>query len=54
MAQNPAADAPQVTNKVARCRNCGAQWQVKSFSGADTKACGFCRAGKKAITVESE
>ena len=48
------ANAPSVTNLVARCRSCGVGWQVRSENGDDTRGCTFCGAGEDAITVMSE
>lgn len=50
----PSASAPKVTNEVARCRVCGAQWQVKSDKREDAQGCAFCGAPAEAITIESE
>ncbi len=52
----PASEAPQVTNKVARCKVCHTQWQVKSFADppADAQGCPFCDAPARAITIISE
>lgn len=38
----PADQAPQVTGKYAKCNVCGVQWQIRSFSNVDAKACSFC------------
>ncbi len=45
---------PSVTNRVARCRVCGFQWQVQSPNDDDAKGCPFCDAGKSAIVVRNE
>lgn len=50
----PSASAPAVTNKVAHCKLCGVQWQVRSQNGEDAKGCAFCGAPESAITIVSE
>ena len=50
----PSATARAVTNKVAHCKVCGVQWQVRSEAGSDAKGCAFCGAPESAITIESE
>ena len=48
----PGDQAPTVTNKVAHCKVCGAQWQMKADS--DKMGCKFCDAPESAITIISE
>lgn len=52
----PAADAPAVTNKVASCKVCGSQWQVRSFASppTDAQGCPLCHADDSAITISQE
>ena len=49
---SPASQAPKVTNKVAHCRVCKTQWQVKADS--DKMGCSFCGADHTAIAIENE
>lgn len=51
---SPAAKAPAVTGKVAKCQVCGVQWQVKSPNNDDAKGCSFCGASKAAISIIRE
>lgn len=50
----PSASAPVVTDLVAHCKVCGAQWQVKSNKGEDAEGCAFCDAPAEAIYIVSE
>lgn len=50
----PSATARKQTDRVAHCKVCGVQWQVRSESGEDARTCAFCGAPKSAITIESE
>jgi hypothetical protein len=51
---SPAASAPSVTDKVAKCAVCGVEWQVKSPNHDDAKGCSFCDAPESAITISYE
>lgn len=50
------AVAPSVTNKVARCKVCGTQWQIQSEATppTDAQGCPFCDAPAEAIIIMSE
>jgi len=50
----PAASAPSVTGRYARCAVCGAEWQVLDEDGSDAEGCPVCDAPKAAISVHSE
>lgn len=52
----PAATAPAVTHKYARCTVCGIEWQIQSDQSppADGQGCGFCDAPSNAIVIISE
>jgi hypothetical protein len=43
-----------VTHLCAKCKVCGAQWQIKSPNLDDAKGCSFCDAPASAIIVISE
>lgn len=48
----PSDTRPAVTQLVAHCTVCGAQWQV--WGTKNEKGCSFCDAPESAIRVQSE
>ena len=50
----PSTSAPAVTNLYAKCKVCGAQWQVWGDPPTNTAGCAFCDAPDEAISVLSE
>lgn len=50
----PAEQAPTPTYKVAHCKVCKTQWEVKSGDKTDAKGCNFCGADKTAVTITDE
>lgn len=50
----PASAARTQTERYARCKVCGCQWQIQSNKNEDARACNFCGAGEEAISILSE
>lgn len=50
----PESEAPAVTNLLAKCQVCGAEWQIQSPNRDDARGCSFCNAPARAIIITSE
>lgn len=52
----PAATAPTVSERVARCQVCHTEWQIQTLSPPydDAQGCSFCDAPADAITIINE
>lgn len=50
----PSSQAPSMTDEVAICAVCHAQWQVRSENRDDARGCPFCGAPERAISIHSE